>query len=155
VHIDDGGPVFVNGKEASLKRSNDNYYEARDAASGVTISISKNPDGSSDLSYTGKGRAHGICTITPAGGEGVKAEAAPAPTPSGESHPAAERACVAAVAGKTNVPADKLKVIGSLGSEAGIQVRVSVPGADAPWDCMTDQKGKPWNVSYSGTEGKL
>jgi len=157
VHRGEGGPVYGNGKEASLKRSTDNYSEARDAASGVTISISKNPDGSSDLSYTGKDRAHGVCTITPAGAEGAKADAAsaPTPTPSGESHPAAERACLAAVADKTNVPAAKLKVIGSLGSEAGIQVKVSVPDADAPWDCMTDQKGKPWNVSYSGSEGKL
>lgn len=41
------------------------------------------------------------------------------------------------------------------GAEAGISVKVNVPGADAPWACMTDQKGKPWNVSYTGSEGKL
>ena len=46
-------------------------------------------------------------------------------------------------------------MIESLGSEAGIQVKVRVPGADAPWNCMTDQKGKVWNVSYSGSEGAL
>ena len=63
VHVDQGGPVYVNGKEATLKRFNDNYYEAKDAVSGVTISISNNPDGSSDMSYTGKNRANGICQI--------------------------------------------------------------------------------------------
>ncbi len=44
-----GGPVFLNGKKAKLKKSNDNYYEAKGA--GITVSISINPDGSPDLSY--------------------------------------------------------------------------------------------------------
>src|SRR5688572_5278510 len=51
VHVDDGGPVYVNGKEAKLKRTNDNYFEATDTKTGTVISISKNPDGSSSVSY--------------------------------------------------------------------------------------------------------
>lgn len=59
VHADQGGPVYINGKETKLKKSNDNYYEA--IGSGVTLSISINPDGSPTLSYTGKHGANGIC----------------------------------------------------------------------------------------------
>ena len=62
VHADQGGPVFINGKAAKLKKSNDNYYEAKGA--GITVSISINPDGSPDLSYTGKHGANGICQLS-------------------------------------------------------------------------------------------
>ncbi len=61
VHADQGGPVYINGKEGKLKIFNENYYEAK--GSGVTISISINPDGSASVSYTGKGGANGICTV--------------------------------------------------------------------------------------------
>jgi hypothetical protein len=63
VHADQGGPVYVNGKEATLKKSNDNYYEAKDAASGAVISLSRNPDGTMSVSYTGRGGANGVCTL--------------------------------------------------------------------------------------------
>ncbi|BBH46985.1 hypothetical protein [Pseudomonas sp. KU43P] len=61
VHADKGGPIYINGKEASLKKFNDNYFEAK--GSGVTISLSINPDGSPDVSYTGKNRANGVCQV--------------------------------------------------------------------------------------------
>ncbi len=61
VHADKGGPIYINGKEAKLKVFNENYYEA--AGSGVTVSLSINPDGSPAMSYTGKNRANGMCTI--------------------------------------------------------------------------------------------
>lgn len=63
VHADDGGPVYVNGTEASYKSFSESYYEATDAASGVTISVTTNTDGTLSVSYTGKGRAHGVCTL--------------------------------------------------------------------------------------------
>lgn len=63
VHADEGGPVYVDGRETQLKRFNDNYYEARDAESGVTVSISRTPDGEVDLSYTGRGGANGTCNL--------------------------------------------------------------------------------------------
>ena len=66
VHADEGGPVYINGKEARLKKVNDNYFEA--TGSGVTISISINPDGSPSVSYTGKHGANGICQNSQAGG---------------------------------------------------------------------------------------
>lgn len=62
VHADQGGPVFINGKEAKLKVFNQNYYEAK--GSGVTISISINPDGTPSVSYTGPGRNNGICSAS-------------------------------------------------------------------------------------------
>ena len=61
VHADKGGPIYINGKEGKLKKFNENYFEAK--GSGVTISLSINPDGSPDVSYTGKNRANGICQV--------------------------------------------------------------------------------------------
>ncbi|MBK5373958.1 hypothetical protein JFT81_04845 [Pseudomonas sp. TH43] len=61
VHADEGGPIYINGKEGKLKKFNENYFEAKGA--GVTISLSINPDGSPALSYTGKNKAHGICEV--------------------------------------------------------------------------------------------
>ncbi|WP_079228292.1 hypothetical protein [Pseudomonas putida] len=61
VHADKGGPIYINGKEGKLKKVNDNYFEAK--ASGVTISLSINPDGSPSVSYTGRNRANGICQV--------------------------------------------------------------------------------------------
>lgn len=61
VHADEGGPVYINGKEGKLKRFNENYYEAH--GGGVTISLTINPDGSADVSYTGKGGANGVCQV--------------------------------------------------------------------------------------------
>jgi len=60
VHADQGGPIYINGKEAKLKVFNKNYYEAK--GSGVTISLSINPDGTPSVSYTGPGRNNGICS---------------------------------------------------------------------------------------------
>lgn len=61
VHADEGGPIYINGKEGKLKKFNEHYFEAKGA--GVTISLSINPDGSPALSYTGKNKAHGICEV--------------------------------------------------------------------------------------------
>lgn len=152
VHVDDGGPVYINGKEAALKRFNDTYFEARDVALGVTVSIMQKPDGSHDVSYTGKERANGICTVA---AQGIAEPAPAAAAKAREKHPVAEKACLQAVAEKTNVAIATLSVIDVLSAEAGIQVTVNVPGADAPWSCTTDAKGKPWNVSYTGSEGAL
>jgi len=61
VHADEGGPIYVNGKEGKLKRFNENYYEA--SHDGVVISLTINPDGSVDVSYTAKHGANGVCAI--------------------------------------------------------------------------------------------
>lgn len=61
VHANEGGPVFLNGQQASLKKFNDNYFEA--SHEGQTVSISFRPDGSLSLSFSGPGRTNGICTL--------------------------------------------------------------------------------------------
>ncbi|WP_242007563.1 DUF3011 domain-containing protein [Luteimonas cucumeris] len=63
IHADEGGPVYVNGRETRLQRFNDKYIEARDAGSSVTLSITRSPDDSLAVSYTGKGGANGVCSI--------------------------------------------------------------------------------------------
>ena len=63
IHADEGGPVYVNGRETQLKRFNDNYYEARDSGSGVTLSITQSPDGGAQVTYAGKHGANGVCAI--------------------------------------------------------------------------------------------
>ncbi|MEC6742526.1 hypothetical protein [Pseudomonas qingdaonensis] len=61
VHADEGGPIYINGKEATLKKFNDNYFEAK--GSGITVSLTISPNGSPDVSYTGKNRANGVCEL--------------------------------------------------------------------------------------------
>ncbi len=61
VHADEGGPIYINGKEGKLKKFNDNYFEAKHGH--VTISLTIRPDGSPDVSYTAQGGANGVCTI--------------------------------------------------------------------------------------------
>lgn len=61
VHADKGGPIYINGKEGKLKKFNDNAFEAK--GSGVTISLTIMPDGSRDVSYTGKNKANGVCQV--------------------------------------------------------------------------------------------
>ncbi|MCY1290828.1 hypothetical protein D9M68_402110 [compost metagenome] len=63
VHAE-GKSVFVNGKEAKVKKVNDKYYEA--TGGGVTLSISIDDDGVASVSYTGKGGANGVCSSSEA-----------------------------------------------------------------------------------------
>jgi hypothetical protein len=149
VHADQGGPVYINGKEAKLKVFNKNYYEAK--GSGVTISLSINPDGTPSVSYTGPGRNNGICS-----------EAGTASSNSGShssgSHSStskAESACLNAVAKKVDLKPSKLSVIDVKGAEAGIGVTIRVPNVKEPWSCLSDKNGKVQGVSYTGSEGEL
>ena len=59
VQASEGGPVLINGKEATIKKFSESYFEAK--GSGVTISVTVEPDGYVSVSYTGKGGANGIC----------------------------------------------------------------------------------------------
>lgn len=67
VHADEGGPVYVQGRETVLKRFNDRYFEARDANNGITLSISRHDGGTPQVSYTGRGGANGICQVSTRG----------------------------------------------------------------------------------------
>ena len=145
VHADKGGPVYINGKETKLKKFNENYYEA--TGSGVTISISINPDGSPSVSYTGKQGAHGICRSSESGG-GSSAGA-------GDAKRVAEEACLAAVAKQVGVSRNRVSTIDVVTAEAGIGVKVKVPDADAPWSCTTDNNGRVQGVMFTGAEGGM
>lgn len=68
VHADEGGPVYINGKEAKLHKVNDRAYDAK--GGGVTVSLGTSPDGSVEVMYTGKGGANGVCTVAAEGGAG-------------------------------------------------------------------------------------
>ncbi|MGE7957046.1 hypothetical protein ACQKQA_10700 [Pseudomonas sp. NPDC089530] len=60
VSAEQGGPVFINGKQAQTKTVNERYFEAKGA--GVTVSISVEDDDSVVVTYTGKQGDSGICT---------------------------------------------------------------------------------------------
>lgn len=61
VHVDEGGPVYIDGNQATLKRLNDDYFEARHGTD--TISLNRNPDGSWGMAWTGAGGDNGICNL--------------------------------------------------------------------------------------------
>lgn len=62
IRVDEGGPIYINGKQAALKQVSDNHYEAEGA--GVTISLTINADGSPSVSYLGRGGVNSVCVIS-------------------------------------------------------------------------------------------
>lgn len=149
VHADEGGPIYINGIEGNLKKISDSHFEAKDAKSGVTISLSLAPDGTASVSYTGSGGANGVCLV--ASGAAPMRGAAQG---SSSATAIAESACIAAVAKKVGVSTSTLLAVEVLPSEAGVGVTVRVPGADAPWSCLSDTNGNVQGVTYTGAEGK-
>ncbi len=137
MHSDEGGPVYINGKEAKLKKYSEEFYEAKGA--GVTLSIS-NTGGQYDVSYTSK-KGSGTCQ--------PGSSAAPAAATSHKASPA-EKACLKAVSDKTDVAQQQLQVIDVMDSEAGVGVTIKVPGAEAPWSCLSDKKGHVQGAAYTG-----
>jgi len=61
VDADRHGVVRVNGEKATVKKLNDQYYEAKHA--GVTIGIGLDAGGPPSVNYTGKHGANGICEV--------------------------------------------------------------------------------------------
>ncbi len=81
---------------------------------------------------------------------------AEAPAPSlADQYPAARSACLDAVAAQTNLDLATLTVTEVLWAEAGVGVTINVPGADAPWSCLSDEAGNVQGASYTGSEGAL
>ncbi|MFY2763378.1 hypothetical protein [Arenimonas sp. MALMAid1274] len=66
---------------------------------------------------------------------------APMSTPSGDQYPAAQSACLDAVAAKAQVDRGELTVTEVLWAEAGVGVTLQVPGSEAPWSCLSDEAG--------------
>ena len=105
-------------------------------------------------------------TPAPLAADPAPPAASPAPMPNepappsntavvGADYPIARDACLAAVAKTTNVAQDKLVATEVLWAEAGVGVTVQVPDADAPWSCLSDEKGNVQGAAYTGSEGKL
>lgn len=61
VHADQGGPVYIDGRQTRLKRFNNSYYEASQGR--MTVSISVNPDGTPSVTYTRRGGGNGVCRV--------------------------------------------------------------------------------------------
>ena len=70
-------------------------------------------------------------------------------------HDTATKACLAAVAKRTNVEESRLNVTEVLWGEAGVGVTIEVPDAEAPWSCLADDEGNVQGTSYTGSEGAL
>ena len=100
-------------------------------------------------------------SAAPAGPAALATPAAPPPAvPAasagvGDDYPVARDACLAAVAKATGVALSALTATEVLWAEAGVGVTVQVPGADAPWSCLSDEQGNVQGAAYTGSEGKL
>lgn len=86
-------------------------------------------------------------------------EPVPAPatsaTAAGDQYPAARDACLAEVARQAGVAKEQLSVTEVLWAEAGVGVTIQVPGAQAPWSCLSDENGNVQGAAYTGSEGKM
>ena len=70
-------------------------------------------------------------------------------------YPAARAACLAEVARQTNIDQSRLSVMEVLWAQAGVGVTIKVPGAKAPWSCLSDEAGNVQGAMYTGSEGDL
>ena len=86
-------------------------------------------------------------------------EPVPAPagsaTAAGDQYHAARDACLAEVARQAGVAKEQLGVTEVLWAEAGVGVTIQVPGAQAPWSCLSDENGNVQGAAYTGSEGRL
>lgn len=148
VETDRAGRAYINGKKASARSMNANYSEIRGA--GVTISIARDPGGLI-VSYTGKGRAHGVCEVVEQ--ERAEGGAEPAPAPVADDVPKGDKqACIRAVKKTTHNP--KAVVLEAVSSEANNTVTVGVGPDKARWRCLV-KRGKVADVMSQTDEGKL
>lgn len=58
-YSDGHGGVWLKGQPTTVKQINENYWEARQG--NVVLSITHQSDGNPGLSFTGPGRANGVC----------------------------------------------------------------------------------------------
>jgi hypothetical protein len=65
----------------------------------------------------------------------------------------AEQACLAAVAKTVGKPRGRLVVSEVLPAGSNTTVMVIVPGANAPWSCLSDAKGHVKSTMFTGKDG--
>lgn len=158
LHTDEGGPAYINGSEAALKKFNENYFEAKGA--GVTVSISVSPGGGVDVSYTGKGGANGICKVAddrmpakPAAAAKPKPKPAAAPMPANLSS-----ICRGEAAGMFNIKPMYISLEPPMRTRSGFAVKGTGDLGDQgkkPFKCVFDSKGKYLNFESLVDEGRL
>ena len=64
VRSDEGGPVYINGKESAVTEVRKNYYEAVGEGAQFTVSISVRADGSASEFYTTQHGGDSVCKIS-------------------------------------------------------------------------------------------
>ncbi|MBU3068858.1 hypothetical protein KOI40_03445 [Aestuariicella sp. G3-2] len=134
VHADRGGPVFINGKEANLKKFSDSYYEAK--RHGTTISISRNPDESMSVSYATKEGRNGVCKSSSHGSSSRSSD-----------EKAAKKACGKAFGKKTGHTNKKFKHAEYMTAESGAVLKFN--HEDHEWTCSLDRDGEVWYLGKS------
>ena len=65
----------------------------------------------------------------------------------------AEQACLAAVAKTVHKSRSRLSVSEVLPAGSNTTVMVIVPGANAPWSCLSDAKGHVKSTMFTGKDG--
>ena len=129
VDSDTRGTVRVNGRVASVRRLNAQYYEAR--LGRVVYGISGAP-GQVSVSYTGPGRANGICQVQ----EPERRPATPV-RPAARAPSIDAQACLRAVTREANNP--DVVLLSEEYSEANTLVMVGVGPNKAPWKCLSSK----------------
>lgn len=127
VDSDTRGVVRVNGRIATVRRVNAQYFEAR--LGRVIYSISGRP-GEVSVSYTGPGRANGICQVQ----EPPRPPARPV-RPAARAPSIDAQACLRAVTQQSNNP--DVVLLSEEYSEANTLVMVGVGPNKAPWKCLS------------------
>jgi hypothetical protein len=148
ISVDSGrtGVVLVNGQKATVKKVNDNNYDAK--AGYITISVTNNPGKAPDVFYTGKGRANGVCTVT--GFEGEKAAA-----------PAQQQSAAPSTSASGNIPCAQAKSqpMGqcpfTVEREGKGSALVKVTRPDGRMRVIFFEKGKATGADLSQADGNM
>jgi len=152
LHIDQGGYVFINGKAAKLKKFNDNYFEVK--GQGVSVEVAINPDGTRNVTYTGKHGANGLCSETNDDvSSGISNNKQTATMP---NH--LEALCKGEAAGQFNVKPVYVKVGQPFKNKNGWAVKGSGDlGSEGkkPFQCNFNNEGKLLNFQSLVNEGSL
>jgi hypothetical protein len=143
IESDKHANVLINGHKASVKKFNENYWEARH--NDVTISIAKE-GADAIVSYTAKGGANGVCQVSAKHGSAASAKG-------GQPIPASdEKACLKAVSRETSNA--EVIVLETWPSEANNQAIIGVGPDKAKWNCLV-KDGVVAGVSSQTDEGAL
>ena len=151
INVDAGrdGVVRINGQKATVKKLNDNAFDAK--AGYITISVSANPGAAPDVFYTGKGKANGVCTVT--GFESGKGAAA--------AEPARQQAAGASSSASGNIPCAQAKSqpMGqcpfTVSREGQGTATVSVTLPDGRKRAIFFEKGKATGADLSQADGNM